>query len=47
MDMSGKELRNKIREYKNNIKLEKEKKENLKSEIKEKKKEIMRVRQEY
>ena len=29
MDMSGKELRNKIREYKNNIKLEKEKKENL------------------
>lgn len=47
MDMSGKELRNKIREYKSNIKLEKEKKENLKSEIKEKKKEIMRVRQEY
>ena len=36
MDMSGKELRNKIREYKSNIKLEKEKKENLKSEIKEK-----------
>ena len=47
MDMSGKELRNKIREYKNNIKLEKEKKEHLKSEIKEKKKEMMRVRQEY